>query len=72
VTQYVNSATVVIRFPMRRAVCIWLLPTDGAWTVLVGNQGWSHGDRRAALADARWLARNFALPVREIEDRSRP
>jgi hypothetical protein len=55
----------VVRFPMRRAVCIWLLrKTDGTWTVLAGNHGWVHGDYHAAREDARWLAQNLGLPVR--------
>ena len=55
----------VIRFPMRSAVCIWILPeTDGAWTVLAGDHGWIHADYHAAREDARWLAQNFDLPVR--------
>lgn len=45
------------------------LPTafDGAgWLVCARYHGWLHGDRRAALADAQWLAWNLALPVREV------
>jgi hypothetical protein len=68
-----TSTTVVIRFPPRSAHCIRLLPeAGGAWLVLAREHGWLHGDRRAALADARWLARNLGLPVRETEDRNRP
>jgi hypothetical protein len=59
------------RFPMRRVACVWLLrETNGAWLVLAYSHGWLHGDRRAALADARWLGRNLGLPVRETEERS--
>jgi hypothetical protein len=37
---------------------------DKAWLVVVGSHGWLHGDQRSALADARWLADNFGLPIR--------
>jgi hypothetical protein len=64
------SSAAVIRFPMRCAACIRLMhEADGAWLVLAYSHGWLHGDRRAALADARWLGRNLGLPVRETEDR---
>jgi hypothetical protein len=52
------------RFPPKRASCIWLLRADDAWLVLAREHGWLHGDYRAALDDARWLARNLGLPVR--------
>jgi hypothetical protein len=55
----------LIRFPPRRAACVWVLPeTDGGWTVLAGDHGWLHGDYRTAGEDARWLARNLNLPIR--------
>lgn len=56
----------IIRFP--RAAVVWLLQaSEGGWLVLAprGN-GWLHGDRRSALADARWLSSNLGgLPIRE-------
>jgi hypothetical protein len=58
---------VVVRFPPRRIRSILIVREregDG-WLVLANSHGWLHGDRRAALADARWLARNLKLPVRE-------
>ncbi len=54
----------VIRFPMRGAASIWILPAEGAWAVQAGDHGWLHGDARAAREDARWLARNLDLPIR--------
>jgi hypothetical protein len=55
----------VVRFPMRHAVCVWLLrETSGAWLVIAHDAGWLHGSYAAALADARWLARNLGLPIR--------
>jgi len=53
------------RFPMRHALCIWLLrEASGAWMVVARDAGWLHGSYAAALADARWLAGNLGLPIR--------
>lgn len=56
----------VVRFPTRRAVCVWLLreTSSGAWLVLAREHGWLHGDFNSALADARWLAASLGLPIR--------
>jgi hypothetical protein len=56
---------------MNRA-CVWLTreSDDKAWLVLAGNHGWLHTNKRDARDDARWLARNLGLPVRE-EDQNR-
>ena len=54
----------VERFPMRHAVCIWLLREYDGWLVLAHNHGWTHGSYGSAVADARWLAKNFDLPIR--------
>ena len=56
--------TRVIRFPARRASCVWVVLDGDGWLVLAGSHGWAHGDYDAALADARWLARNLNLPIR--------
>jgi hypothetical protein len=56
----------VVRIPPRRMAAIWILPLAvSGWLVLHGAHGWLHGERRAALEDARWLAWNLGLPVRE-------
>jgi hypothetical protein len=55
----------ILRFPMRCAACVWLVREGSGWLVVVREHGWIFGDRRSALADARWLARNFDLPLRE-------
>jgi hypothetical protein len=52
------------RFPMRRALCVWLLREYGEWVVIAHEHGWSHSSYAAALADARWLAANLGLPIR--------
>jgi hypothetical protein len=57
------STAAIIRFPPRRTA-VWITQEDGAWLVLAGAHGWLHGDYPEALADARWLARNLALPIR--------
>jgi hypothetical protein len=55
----------IIRFPPRRRTAIFIIcADDGGWLVLAGSHGWLHGDYAAALTDARWLARNLALPIR--------
>ena len=56
----------IIRFPPRRPTVILLTSTEDGWVILAGSHGWLHGDRTAALKDARWLARNLRLPVREV------
>ena len=53
----------IYRFPPR-AVLITEAPESG-WFVSVRNHAWLHGDRRSAIADARWLSRNYGLEVRE-------
>jgi hypothetical protein len=55
----------IIKFPTR-AVVIRKDP-EGGWLVLGerGN-GWLHGDHRGAVEDAKWLARNLNLAIREV------
>jgi hypothetical protein len=56
----------ILRFPPRHLAAVWILPLrDSGWLVLARDHGWIHGDRRAALRDARWLAWNLGLPMRE-------
>ena len=63
----VIDASIIIRFPPRRATAIWVLRDgDGAWLALAGDHGWAHGCRREAVKDARWLAQNLNLPILEI------
>ena len=56
--------TRVIRFPARRASCVWVVLDGDGWLGLAGSHGWMHGTMAAALADARWLTRNLNLPIR--------
>ena len=57
----------VLRFPLRRvgAILICRERNGGGWLVLHGSNGWLHGDRDGARADAIWLARNLGCPIRE-------
>jgi hypothetical protein len=56
----------VVRFPPRRSAAVWLLQAyEGGWLVLAREHGWLHGSRSDALEDARWLAGNLGLPVRD-------
>jgi hypothetical protein len=56
----------IIRFPARNAAVIFVREAaEGGWVVLARDHGWLHGDRRSALADAQWLARNLGLSIRE-------
>jgi hypothetical protein len=56
----------VVRFPPRRMAAIWILPlAESGWLVLHGAHGWLHGDYGDAIADAKWLARNAGLPIRQ-------
>jgi len=52
------------RFPGRRSMCVWLIFDSDGWLVLARDHGWLHSSYAAALADARWLARNLGLPLR--------
>ena len=56
----------VERFPMRHAVCIWLLREYDGWLVLAHSSGWVHGSYRSALIDAKWLSENLELPIRAV------
>jgi hypothetical protein len=54
----------ILRFPLRRASCIFITREGPAWLVLAREHGWLHADYRSALSDARWLAKNLRLPIR--------
>jgi hypothetical protein len=61
------TAAEIIRFPLRRTAAIFVVcADDGGWLALVGSHGWLFGSRREARAEAKWLSRNLALPVREV------
>jgi hypothetical protein len=56
----------ILRFPSQRIAAVFIFEdAEDGWLVLgPRGHGWAHGDRRSAMADAEWLARNFNLPIR--------
>ena len=62
-----NIRSVVIRFPLRRVSILIVRERDGeGWLALAGSHGWLFGSYEAACAEAKWLARNLSLSIREI------
>jgi hypothetical protein len=55
----------IIPFPHRLPPSVIVMREEAAWLVVAGSHGWLHGDHRVAMQDARWLARNLGLPIRE-------
>jgi hypothetical protein len=58
----------IIRFPPRRVAAILVCEEragDG-WLALAGAHGWLFGSLAEARSEARWLARNLGLPIREV------
>jgi len=62
----------IVRFPPRRSGVVWILQAEGAWLVLAGSHGWVHGDQNSAITDAKWLAENYGLPIRNIGQQRPP
>jgi hypothetical protein len=59
--------TTVTRFPLRRVTILIVRERDGqGWLTLAGAHGWLFGSYEAAMAEAKWLAHNFNLPIRGI------
>jgi hypothetical protein len=54
----------VIRFPMRNAAAVFVMAAEDGWWVLVRSHGWLHGNHAAAVEDAKWLAENYGMPIR--------
>ena len=55
--------TTAARFPPRRLAAVWIPLRDAGWLVLLGAQGWLHGNCDGAIEDASWLAHNTGLPI---------
>jgi hypothetical protein len=59
--------TTVIRFPLRRvAVVLICREREGGWLTLCGSHEWLFGSLSAARREAKRLALNLSLPVREL------
>jgi hypothetical protein len=59
---------VILRFPPRSigVIIICKERDDKGWITLAGAHGWLFGSLADARVEARWLARNLDLPIREI------
>ena len=58
---------ILIRFPPHRIATVLVCEErngDG-WLAIAGANGWLCGSITEARAQARWLARNLGLPIRE-------
>jgi len=58
---------ILIRFLPRRiaAVLVCEERNGDGWLAIAGAHGWLCGSITEARAQARWLARNLGLPIRE-------
>jgi hypothetical protein len=54
------------RFPLRAVAAVLVCRSSDGWLALVGDHGWLCGSLGEARVEARWLARNTGLPVREL------
>jgi hypothetical protein len=59
---------VILRFPPRhiRAVIIVRERDGDGWLTVINGHGWLCGSRDEARREARWLACNLSLPIREM------
>jgi hypothetical protein len=58
----------ILRFSLRRVDTILICRerNGGGWLTLCGSHGWLFGSLSAARREAKWLALNLSLPVREL------
>jgi hypothetical protein len=58
----------LVRFPLRTVAAVLVCKERGGdgWLALAGLHGWSFGTLAEARNEARWLAGNLNVPVREI------
>ena len=63
-----GAAMTAVIIPFEAPIFVREIPGDG-WLVSARGHGWLHGDRRSAIADARWLSRNLQLPMRDTSRR---
>ena len=57
----------ILAFPPRGPFAVRILREDEAWLVVCRENGWLHGDRNAALHDARAIAHSFGVGVTEAQ-----
>ena len=60
------STTRVIQFPADRYAAIWIIRSEHWLVIGPPGHGWLFASRDDALREARWLARNRGLPIREV------
>jgi hypothetical protein len=56
----------ILRFPPNRGAVLICRERGGGWLTLCGSHGWLFGSLSAARREAKWLALNLSLPVREL------
>jgi hypothetical protein len=57
----------LVRLPPRRLAAVFLFETGDGWLVLAPRgHGWLHGSLEDAMREAKWLAQNWSVPVREV------
>ncbi len=61
-----TAAEKVVAFPARRFCAIWIIRAEHWLVVGPRGHGWAFANRDDALREARWLARNRGLPIREV------
>jgi hypothetical protein len=55
------------KIPRRRVAILIVRERDGeGWLALAGSHGWLFGSLEDARREAKWLSRNFAVPIREL------
>jgi len=58
----------IIRFPLRAIPAVLVCRERGTegWLTIIGDHGWLSGSLADARDEARWLASNTGLPIREL------
>jgi hypothetical protein len=56
----------LVRFPPRRTAAIFICRDGDGWLAIAGAHGWLCSSLEDARREAKWLSRNFSLPIREV------
>jgi hypothetical protein len=56
----------ILQFPKRAPFDVVVTREGAAWLVIVRDHGWLHSSHQSAIEDARWLARNFRVSIKDI------